>query len=342
MLKNLTETTLVKAKSIIQTAIKCLRSFDLNIETYFKLQISELEKMIAKSTSYNKEINILSYIKNPLCDSSFQHHILKIKNKIYGLYYNINMVSNKIIGYLPKFKDYYKKNILDFNGNANLDKHLYYFKAGTKTFVQFDLDELLEKTCNINANENQGSLAAACQVPSNKLFYYGGYCPHLNTTYLIDLKTFHVEVLNKSRKRSLTAATYFKGSVYIFGGQSGKECINACSKYDLIQEEWIDLAKCPFKVSCISVLPYLEFFILTGQGVNALFNYNLLGDTYKKLPVSVIVEYSLLLKDERVAYFITKDNLYMSDEKEATIWLLIKKKLSMNCIQHSSKPVKRN
>lgn len=65
----------------------------------------------------------------------------------------------------------------------------------------------------VNANENQSRIGAACQLPGNKFFHYGGCSPYNNTGYIIDLLNHDVESVSALRPRSNSSATYFDNSV---------------------------------------------------------------------------------------------------------------------------------
>lgn len=339
LLMNLVESTIKIAKSSFETAIESLKSLQSTLENHLKRQISTLEFFIKEATTENKAINIPGYEGKLLNGPVFQFNILNLKEQIISLREKLSYNVHNIMEYLPVFLDD-NEEILDFDTNANLDEQLYYFKIGTKCFVEFNVDELIEKTHQINVNENQGSLALTCQVPGNKLFYLGGYNPNLDTTYLIDLKTFNAEPLPKCRVLSLTCATYFNHRVYIFSGWGGSP-LNACNKYDIIQKKWIILSNCPFAAQDTNALLFSTFFLLSGQNVNALWKYNIQNDRFLQLPYKFEIMYSMFFRDEKVSYFINKNELYISHDTQANIWAKHMKELSIHCIQHTSKPVKR-
>ncbi|OMJ90254.1 hypothetical protein SteCoe_7462 [Stentor coeruleus] len=341
LLLNIVESTLNTAKSSIQIAIENLICLNLSLENYFNDQISSLQKMIATATSENKEINIPSYERSTFANPSFNQHILRVKEKAIGLREKITYNTKEILEFLPNIKSNYQDDILDFNGNANLDKHLYYFKKGTKCFVQFNVDELIEKTYDMNVNEPQGYSPAICQVPDEKIFYCGGYNPLLDTTYLIDLKTWRAEPLLKCRVRFDACATYFNGFVYIFGGQNGNAALNTCDKYDLANKRWVNLVNRAFTAFGVNVLPYPSFFILTGYNANALWKYNIERDNYQKLSYSFEIAYNSFFRENGIAYFITKKDLYVSYDREGNNWYKSLKSLSIEYMYQCSKPVMR-
>ncbi|OMJ65973.1 hypothetical protein SteCoe_37345 [Stentor coeruleus] len=341
ILLNITESTLNVTKLSLQSAIDNLKNLDMNIENYFNNQISSLQKMIAAVTTENKEINIPGYERSTFADPSFKQHILRVKEKAIRLREKLTFNIKEIVEFLPNIKSNYQEDVLDFNGNANLDEHLYYFKKETKIFVQFNLDELTQKTYDMNVNEPQGTIAAVCQVPDKKVFYCGGHSPNLNTTYLIDLKTWKAEALSECRVRCQTTATYFNGFVYIFGGYSGSASLNNCDKFDLVNKRWINLVNRAFTTFSVNVLPYPSFFILTGYGANAFWKYDIEGDNYQRLSYTFEVCYNLFFRENGIAYFITKKDLYVCYDKDGNNWTKSLKCLSMDCINHTSKPVAR-
>ena len=120
-------------------------------------------------------------------------------------------------------------NIID----NKLDDHLYFFRKNTSIFITFDTIDFTFKENQLNI-PNQGILAGVCKIPSNKVFYTGGYSPNLNTTYIIDLNSYSIEIMPQCRYRSVSCATYYNNSVYLFGGMD-QNCAtySNCDRFDL-------------------------------------------------------------------------------------------------------------
>ncbi|OMJ72528.1 hypothetical protein SteCoe_28997 [Stentor coeruleus] len=200
-----------------QEAINILNEQKTALIKYFREKKESLQHIIDKVTNENKEIavpgleihepyqlNCLSFLKN-LTDK-IAYETGEFTQKIQS--YSKEILENKEI-----FGEF-----LDFTGNANLDEHLYGFKKGTKTFIEFNTLTLSINRKDLNVEMNQGSLACLCQIPNKKLLYLGGYEPNVFPAYIIDLKTFHVENFKNTRDRAVTIPTYYNDFVYFFGG----------------------------------------------------------------------------------------------------------------------------
>ena len=113
------------------------------------------------------------------------------------------------------------------------DDHLYFFRQDTSIFIKFNTINFTFEENHLNI-PNQGYLAGVCKIPSNKVFYTGGFSPNLNTTYIIDLNSYSAEIMPQCRYRCLSCATYYNKSVYLFGGMDQSYIpFNNCDRFDL-------------------------------------------------------------------------------------------------------------
>ncbi|OMJ65216.1 hypothetical protein SteCoe_38783 [Stentor coeruleus] len=88
-----------------------------------------------------------------------------------------------------------------------MGRNLYFFKTGTKLFIEFNINTLSLAEFEVNVNEMQGSLAAVCQLPGYKIFHAGGYDSFLAIWHIIDLNNHTIKFYKMFRGRSITCAT---------------------------------------------------------------------------------------------------------------------------------------
>ncbi|OMJ65133.1 hypothetical protein SteCoe_39150 [Stentor coeruleus] len=226
-----------------------------------------------------------------------------------------------------------------------MDKNLYFFKTGTKLFVEFNVDTLSLTEFEANVNEMQGSLAAVCQLPGYKVFHAGGYNPHLATGYIIDLNNHTIEILQNVRSRSITCAAYFDNEVYIFAGYHINAGLANCDKFSFATRTWSSLANFPAgAVYNISALLCREYFILSCCSGCNLYKYDIKKDSYNILASSV-VNYScnILFRDSGKYYYLANNLCFVSNEANLGVWVKNSKNLSETLNYHiTSKPVTRN
>ncbi|OMJ65086.1 hypothetical protein SteCoe_39390 [Stentor coeruleus] len=168
--------------SIVETLdslIKAQSEFKKSTEDFFKLQRKEIQSIFDNLFCQENEIIVPELIDN----KGFAFEEFAYYNE--SLIERFSTFGRTNLEFLEKFTGFYKghlefnkDNILDFKGNANLNKHLYFFKPGTKTLVKFDVNTLTNSEFEVNVNETQSSLGAACEIPGNKFFHYGGYSPY--------------------------------------------------------------------------------------------------------------------------------------------------------------------
>ncbi|OMJ65048.1 hypothetical protein SteCoe_39598 [Stentor coeruleus] len=264
-----------------------------------------------------------------------------------------------ISNFSESYKDYnefYGDEQLDYKGNANMDRNLYFFKAGTKLFVEFNVDTLSLTEFEANVNEIQGSCAAVCQLPGNKVFHAGGHNPHLATGYIIDLNNHTVEILQNVRGRSVTCATYFDNGVYIFGGYHINAALANCDKFSFATRTWSSLANFPagavHNISAlpsgasygVSTLPCREYFILSCFSGGNLYKYDTKKDSYNILTSSVVNAcFNILFRDSGKYYYLSNNLCFVSNEANLGVWVKNSKNLSETIAQYiTSKPVTRN
>lgn len=324
-----------------QTAINTLNERKNAMIKYFREKKESLQLIIDKITNENKKIVVPGYeVHDP-----YQLNCLNfLKGLTYKIAYETESFTQKLHCYSEEMLE--KKDIfgefLDFTGNANLDEHLYGFKKGTKTFIEFNTLTLSITRRDLEVDTNQGCLACLCQIPNEKLFYTGGYDPCIYPAIIIDLKTFKIEKISQIRDRAVTFATYYNDFVYIFGGlYSYNTFINFYEKYNLVSKEWVNIAKFPEPDrDYICALPCKDYFILSSFRGNNLYKYNTLEDSYLNLTSSVQnIEANILFRNLKKYYYISSNNLFTSTENNLSLWVKNPKQLSTTLTANTSKPV---
>ena len=147
--------------------------------------------------------------------------------------------AQKIIEPEIAFFDNYCKNLfiteIEADQSSNYLEIIYFFKGDSKTLVELQVESLEMVENELNVNENLGLLASMCLIPGGNLFYNGGYSGEgdlIASTYIINLKTKHAEILPKARLRCTASALYYSGSIYIFGG-CGKSAYKNSDRFNL-------------------------------------------------------------------------------------------------------------
>lgn len=240
--------------------INNLSSLQTQYINYFQEQRLVFEKLFETLDKEDKKINVPGYEALKFEFDLYNNYLSSINLDIISTSKGISQNIERIRNDIQSHKEFYCLEELNYLGNANLDDHLYCFKTGSKTFIEYNTLTLAKRNIEINVNENQGCLASVCQVPKKKIFYSGGCSPNLDTTYLIDIRTFAVEQLPKIKVRGYATATYFKDHIYIFGGYNGSNNFETADKFDLINKRWINIAPLPKAVHNVHVLPFKDYF----------------------------------------------------------------------------------
>ncbi|OMJ69902.1 hypothetical protein SteCoe_32248 [Stentor coeruleus] len=329
----------------LKRMIETLNSLLLNVTKYYEeVKIVVCEKL---ETAENKEKDLIvpGFADKVFHPDEFNAYLEKIP-KLFTIILNDSVQGaieiEKSLKGEQEFYDKIKTDELDFRSNANLDQSLYFFKAGTKVFIEVNIDDFTIKETLVNVLENQGSLAGICQIPDNKVFISGGYSPHLDSSYLIDLKNKSVEPLAKCRERSLSTATFINGCIYMFGGFNSKGLIQNSDKFIIESKTWTSIANMPVAQQDTSVLPCKSLLIISTHSANCLFAYILNSDTYETLATGIVSHsYNILMRNSGMCYLITGSNVFVCKENELNKWMKVEKTLNMGYCQNTSKPITR-
>ncbi|OMJ92625.1 hypothetical protein SteCoe_4635 [Stentor coeruleus] len=335
---------LIKTQSLINqniiSMIESLTALKDATEKYYQNQRNEIQNIIEDLSQNNREVVVPGYKASDYCleEIAYYNDNLSLKT---------NNLDKKLKADLTRFQELYKVskffsiNWLDYKSNANLDQNLYFFRKGTKTFVEFDITTNSLSQFEANIQENQGGLPAVCQIPEGKIFYYGGIDPNLNFGYIIDLRTHIFEPIPQLRALSYTHATYYNEEVYIFTGHPGTV---KCDKFNLAERTWLSLSNFPEgSVYSVSVLPCIDYFILSCSSGKKLYTYNFISNNYQLLTSSVENSTcNLLFRDGDKYYYLSKESYFTSHEGNLKIWTKSAKNLSQSILSITSKPVTRN
>lgn len=334
LMKDIESSVINELSSIIYSA-NLLQTDYIN---YFEEQEMFFEHLKASQEESDKIIIAPGYETQPFKAYSYICFLS-------GIYSNLNKNIQKVKENLEEFentlkslKDFSDSNELDFSNNANLDEHLYCFKTESKTLIEYNTLTYNIKKNIISINEIQGFNASICQIPRNRLFNSGGK-PYNDRAYVIDLNTFTVEQLPKTRLRGYAVATYFENSVYIFGGHNGDEQLSIAEKFDLVNKRWINLESLPRKSHDIHVLPFETYFLMTLYTNDSMLKYSINDNFYQLLGESP-KQASILFRDSKKIFLISSDILYLSNEENLNSWICVKS-LSQALRQHTSKPITR-
>ncbi|OMJ78079.1 hypothetical protein SteCoe_22189 [Stentor coeruleus] len=231
--------------------------------------------------------------------------------------------------------------IPDYASNGNYDEHLHFFRIFSKTMKKFDTLSLEFTDIKVDIAENQGWLACVCQIPGKKLFYYGGHHPCSGDTYLFDLENYKHLKLTKGKIRGMATATYYGGSVYVFGGYNGENDMRDADKFDMYSGVWESIANLPVATRDTHVLTCKGYFILVSRH-NEILKYNVPMNLYESLSSEIkSSSFSVLFKDKGHYIYLSENNIYTSSENNIQEWKKQAKQLSIKCLQHTSKPVTR-
>lgn len=325
-----------------QDVISSINEQKTELIKYFREQRESLELIIDKISNENKEIILPGYEVIETYQPNCISYLKFVANQIFieaRIFRNtIKSYSNKMQNCKNIFGEY-----LDYDKNINLDEHLYGFKDGTKTFVEYNTLTLTINKKELNTEINQGCLASLCQIPKKKLFYLGGNTAHCCYAYIIDLKTFSLKKIAKTRDRSRTFATYYNDFIYMFGGYYSNKYLSNCEKYNLKTKEWKNISDFPATERyLICALPYKDYLMLSNGAKNNLYQYVIATDTYYSLTSTVENSLgNLLFKNLNKVYYISARSLFTSTEESFTKWIKSQKNLSVELVYNTSKPVTR-
>lgn len=341
--------TLLKSQSsiiiLINSLIQVLTDFRIKEEQFFREQRVGVEKMIDSLKIKDKELIVPEFIeKNDFLHEELQAYYDYLAEKIESFCKNAKQELSLFLESNKDYNEFYNEKLFDFKGNANMDRNLFYFKTGTKLFVEFNLAKQSPIEFEVGVNEVQGCLGAVCQLPGNKVFHAGGYQPDVSSGYIIDLNNHAVEILQGARGRSFASATYFDNEVYIFAGWHINANLANCDKFNLATRTWSSLANFPAgAVYNVNVLPCREFFILSTLSGNNLYKYYIKKNSYDILTGGVINHaYNIIFRDNDKYYFLAHNLCFISNEFNLGVWTKYSKTLTepLGCI--TSKPVTRN
>lgn len=331
-----------KILASFQAILSIINEQKILLINFFREQKESLQYIINKVNNEGKEIIVPGY---EVIDNQSSYYISINKSLADQIAAESDEFIRKIQEYsnsIDNRKEFFS-DILDYSGNANLDEHLYGFKNGTKTFIEFNTISLNIIKRDLKVESNHGSLACICQIPNKKLFYVGDYNLSTRCAYIIDLKTFEIELLTNVKYRAGTTATYYNNFVFLFGGIYGTTFVNNCEKYNLTSRKWFDIADFPIlNKYYLSPLPCIDFFILSCFEGSDLYKYNILANNYETLTSEVSNSSMVVLfRNLKKYYYISGNSLFTSNESNLRRWVKSPKILSAPLTFNTSKPVTR-
>ncbi|OMJ66549.1 hypothetical protein SteCoe_36569 [Stentor coeruleus] len=327
-------------KTDLESIINYLTLLKEEYINYFKTQRQFFQELTKNIENKNTEITIPGYESQKFSFDSYNSYISKTYQNVKSFCQIINHNLSKLCENIHNPNEFYYIDELNYLENANLDENLYAFQVRTKTLIQLNIQTYNWNAFQVNVNEKQGYNASICQIPGKKLFYSGGCSPNLETAYLIDLQSFSVEQLPKSRIRSYTVATYYDSFVYIFGGYNGNEQLSNSDKFDLENKVWVEIALLPKASHDVHVLPFREYFLMTFCANNSMLKYYINENIYEATGQDP-GRYTALIRDIKKIYLISSSVLYLSYEENLNKWEIVKS-LNQSFGRHTSKPITRN
>lgn len=329
----------------IKQMIEALNNLLSNVTNYYEKARIVVDEKLETAENKEKVLIVPGFADKVFHADEFNAYLEEIPKKFTGVLSSSVEGAEGIGKNLKEEQEFYDNvdvDEFDFRSNANLDQKLYFFRAGTKIFIEVSVDDFTIKETLVNVLENQGSLAGICQIPDNKAFISGGYSPHLDSCYLIDLITKSVESLPRCRERSLSSATFINGSIYMFGGFNSKGLLQNSDKFILESKTWVSIANMPLAQQDTSVLPCKNLLIISTHSANRLFAYILASDSYETLVTGIASHsYNILMRDSGLCYLISGNNVFVSRENEINKWMRVDKTLNMGYCQNTSKPITR-
>lgn len=329
----------------LKQTIEMLSNLLSNATNYYEKAKIVVDEKLETAENKEKELIVPGFADRVFYTEEFNAYLEEIPKRLTN---ELNDSVERAIGIgrslkeEQEFYDKLKTDEADFRSNANFDQSLYFFRAGTKVFIEVSVDDFTIKETSVNVLENQGSLAGICQIPGGKVFISGGYSPHLDSSYIIDLISKSVESLPSCRERSLSSATFLNGNIYMFGGFNSKGLLQNSDKFVLETKMWTSLANLPIAQQDTSVLPCKDMLIISTHSANCLFAYIYNSDSYETLANGIISHsYNILIRDSGLCYLISGNNVFVSKENEIDKWMRVDKILNMGYCQNTSKPITR-
>ncbi|OMJ74325.1 hypothetical protein SteCoe_26773 [Stentor coeruleus] len=220
-----------------------------------------------------------------------------------------------------------------------LDNKLYFFEDNTKSLVEFNPVSCKSKIKPIEIGEDQGHLAAICEIPGGKVFTSGGFSDtYRENSYIIDLKTNTSEVLPRIRPRMRACATYLNQSIYLFGGWfNNSTCF--CDRIDLNNKIVVSISNLPSNIGNTSAVAINDKILISGTS-NFLQLYNTKDDNYSIVSRGLTFGTdNLLIQDKNRVILLSKPNIFVCDMNNLENWINISSGASFEST--TSKPVIR-
>jgi len=162
------------------------------------------------------------------------------------------------------------------------------------------------------------SMVGWCEVPGDKIFMTGGkisFYEYSQEAFYVDSNTF--SITNKApmwNKRFCHASAYYKGFVYVIGGQILRENIRECERYSLVCDKWEPLPPLPKATHGVNAVMIDSSVFVIGGNTDEVQELDVQTLTWRVLPFKLpgpaqVFWYPVFSVGSKV-YFIYESKLY--------------------------------
>ena len=261
----LTEDQKSKLLPILLEMNICLQGYEHDILEHSR----EIIECISTETS--KSLKNIQEYQNIIAELINADEISKIS---YGTISNLKDCSLGIEK-IKKIKNKIK-NLFEFNQTKWKECDEAIFSRGTKNGNISSIDLQTFKLSNLNFAPKVGSACQITKISKCTYFFHGGWpAPSLGKAFLIDIKRRKYQSLADGPLKFSGASAFKDDKVYIFGGASiGKNALNTCTTYEVVQREWKSISLLPMPCHQMTAAVVGNVIILSGIQMSCCYSYN--------------------------------------------------------------------
>ena len=196
-----------------------------------------------------------------------------------------------------------------------------FFKHDSKTMNVYNI-----KTNKIEKKETEvvmGDRAGWCFLPDGSVFHCGGRIAKENTDFacIINPEKLAVKSVKKCTKmRNLGQVTYSKGEVYVFGGFNKGVSLGTAFKYNLLKNNWTDIANLPMPSEHCSSCCYGKSIMVTGRELDGIYDYSRKSNVYR-LRAQLTKGYKTIFSAFGRCYCLCNNSVIETNFMETTTWI---------------------
>lgn len=188
---------------------------------------------------------------------------------------------------------------------------IYYFENKSNEICIIDVLKDFDAKKNLGMEDSMSIEAGYCEIPNNRIFYYGG--SYGNHVYILDING-SIGIKKPYRKKKYwTNCIYYNDAVYVFGGQDSDTWTQGAESFSLSSEVWKDLEPVPTVPGYTSTVVHDDKILITGRSASMLYSYEPESNRYSALCEFTNNMYKIIIKGLGRVYIFENSKLYESD-----------------------------